>query len=315
MIEVLTIGEPMGLLAADEVKPLEDVAHFTRYVCGAEVNFAVGMARLAHKVAYVTRLGCDPFGKHIQKFLAENRIDGRYVSFDSAHMTGMQLKAKVVSGDPEVVNFRKNTAFANLAPADIEGIDWTSVRHLHLTGIPPALSASCRQAIYALIEAARRHDVKISFDTNLRPALWQDAREMIDVVNDLAGRADLVLPGVGEGRILTGSDDPSAIADFYLKAGAKTVIVKTGAKGAFAKTAADAFAVPGFKVDQVVDTVGAGDGFAVGVVSALLEGLPLREAVRRGAAIGALAIMSPGDNDGLPTVEGLKRYLAERQDA
>lgn len=315
MSEVLTIGEPMGLLVADEVKPLEEVAHFTRYVCGAELNFSVGMARLAHGISYVSKIGNDPFGKHIRNFLRENKIDDTYVKFDDDHMTGMQLKAKVASGDPEVVNFRKNTAFANLTVGDIEEIDWKGVRHLHVTGIPPALSASCRETVYALMAAARQNGVQISFDTNLRPALWKDKAEMARVINDLAGRADIVLPGIGEGKLLTGKSEPDEIADFYLNVGAKIVIIKIGAEGAFVKTKEACFTVPAFKVEKVVDTVGAGDGFAVGVVSALLEGLTLKEAVRRGAAIGALAVMSPGDNDGLPTVEGLKRYMESQQDA
>ena len=67
---------------------------------------------------------------------------------------------------------------------------------------------------------------------------------------------------------------------------------------------------PAFTVEHVVDTVGAGDGFAVGVVSALLEGKSLQEAAERGAAIGALAIMVAGDNEGLPTKEGLAKFLA-----
>lgn len=313
MIEVLTIGEPMGLLVADEVKPLEDVEHFTRYVAGAEINFAVGMARLEHKVAYVSKLGNDPFGKHIKKFLADNKIDNRYISFDTEHMTGMQLKAKVETGDPEVVNFRKNTASANMNVNDIASIDWSTIKHLHITGIPPALSSSCRTTIYELIAAAKKHAVRISFDTNLRPALWKNKQEMVDVINDLACKCDMVLPGVSEGKILTGSDDLDTIADFYLKSGVKTVVIKVGSKGAFVKTAEGSFTVPAFKVDHIVDTVGAGDGFAVGVVSALLEGLDLKEAVKRGAAIGALAIMSPGDNDGLPTVAGLKKYLSKAQ--
>lgn len=313
MIEVLTIGEPMGLLVADEIKPLEQVEHFTRYVCGAEVNFAVGMARLGHKVAYVSKIGNDPFGKHIKDFLVENKIDNRYVGFDDEHMTGMQLKAKVASGDPEVVNFRKNTAFANLSLADIEALDWSTIKHLHVTGIPPALSLSCRQSIYALVEAAKKEQVRISFDPNLRLALWKDKAEMVEVINSLAIQADIVLPGVSEGKILTGSDDPETIADFYLKQSVKAVIVKVGAQGAFVKTQMEKFMIPAFKVDHVVDTVGAGDGFAVGVVSALLEGQNLQEAVRRGSAIGALAVMSPGDNDGLPTVAGLDKFFREHK--
>ncbi|MDD7762788.1 MAG: PfkB family carbohydrate kinase [Selenomonas sp.] len=74
MVEVLTFGEPMGLMAADEVKPLKDVEHFTRYVCGAEVNFSVGLSRLGHSVAYISIVGADPFGEHICDFLAENKI-------------------------------------------------------------------------------------------------------------------------------------------------------------------------------------------------------------------------------------------------
>jgi 2-dehydro-3-deoxygluconokinase len=87
------------------------------------------------------------------------------------------------------------------------------------------------------------------------------------------------------------------------------VIVKLGEKGAFVKTKEDSFIVPGFKVEKVVDTVGAGDGFAVGVISGLLEGLSLKDAVRRGNAVGALAVMSPGDNDGLPNPDQLKNYM------
>jgi len=313
MIEVLTIGEPMGLLVADEIKPLEQVEHFTRYVCGAEVNFAVGMARLGHKVAYVSKIGNDPFGKHIKNFLVENKIDNRYVGFDEEHMTGMQLKAKVASGDPEVVNFRKNTAFANLSLVDIKDIDWSTIKHLHVTGIPPALSSSCRNTIYALVEAAKKKQVRISFDPNLRLALWKDKAEMVEVINALAIQANIVLPGISEGKILTGSDDPETIADFYLKQGVEAVIVKVGSKGAFVKTKAAKFMIPAFKVDHVVDTVGAGDGFAVGVVSALLEGQKLQEAVTRGAAIGALAVMSPGDNEGLPTVAGLEKFFYENK--
>lgn len=309
---ILTIGEPMGLLVADEVKPLEDVEHFVRYVCGAEVNFAVGMARLEHKIAYVSKIGQDPFGKHINKFLLANNIDNRYVTFSDQLMTGFQLKAKVKTGDPEVVNFRKNTAFANLEEADLEVIDWQEIKHLHLTGIPPALSKSCRNAIYKLIETAKNHHVQISFDTNLRLALWEDKAEMVRVINDIASKADIVLPGIGEGKILTGYDKPEEIAEFYLNNGAKIVIIKTGAKGAFVKTKLEEFTVPAFSVEKVVDTVGAGDGFAVGVISAMLEGLQLFEAVKRGAAIGALAIMSQGDNEGLPTRAGLAEFMKEK---
>jgi 2-dehydro-3-deoxygluconokinase len=313
MCEVLTIGEPMALFVADQEGPLETVDHFTKYVSGSEVNFSVGMSRLGHQVAYITKMGQDPFGKYINHFLQDNHIDTRYFTFDDAHTTGFQLKEKVHTGDPEVVSFRKNSAAANMELKDLEAISWQGVKHLHVTGIPPALSQSCRDVMYQLIALAREHGVTISFDPNLRPKQWESREKMIEVINDLACRCDLVLPGINEGKILLGSDDPKVIADYYLKAGVKTVIVKLGAKGAFVKTQQDSFISAPFKVEKVVDTVGAGDGFAVGVVSALMEGLPLADAAVRGNAIGALAVMAPGDNDGLPNKEQLSVYLKKAQ--
>lgn len=311
MAEVLTIGEPMALLAAEEAKPLKDVRHFTRMVCGAEVNFSIGLARLGHEVAYVSRVGSDPFGAHICDFLKENGIDTSYVIVDEDYLTGMQLKEKTVDGsDPLVVNYRRHTAFSVFEPMDLQNIAWDGVKHVHITGIPAALSRSCCMTVERLMEQARDHGCHVSFDPNLRPALWPSRDVMVETLNKLAGKADLVMPGVGEGEILTGSRDPEEIADFYLRRGAGAVVVKVGTKGAYGKEAdGKSFMAPAFKVEHVVDTVGAGDGFAVGTVSALLEGLPLSEAARRGAAIGALAVMSPGDNEGLPDREKLERFM------
>ena len=306
MHEVLTFGEPMGLMAAEEVRPLKDVTHFTRYVCGAEVNVSVGLARLEHSVAYVSRVGKDPFGAHIIDFLQANGIDPQYILQDDTFLTGMQLKAKVETGDPEVVNFRQGTAFSHFAPEDLEKLDWEGVRHVHMTGIPPALSASCRAAAIRLMEMARERGAYVSFDPNIRPALWPDKAEMVRVLNEMAAKADLVLPGISEGKQLAGTSDPEQIADFYLTQGAKAVIVKLGARGSLVKEAGqEAFVSPGFHVAKVVDTVGAGDGFAVGVISALLE--------HQGLARAPMAVMSPGDNEGLPTRMQLQTFMAENQ--
>lgn len=311
MAEVLTIGEPMALLVAEEDKPLKDVEHFTRMVCGAEVNFSIGLARLGHEVSYISRVGSDPFGAHICDFLRNNKIDTYHVIIDEDYLTGMQLKEKTQNGaDPLVVNYRRHTAFSVFEPLDLQKIAWDGVKHVHVTGIPAALSRSCCMAVERLMEQAHAHGCRVSFDPNLRPALWPSQKIMVETLNGLAAKADLVMPGVGEGEILTGSRNPEQIADFYLQRGAKAVVVKLGTKGAYGKEAdGKEFTVPCFKVEQVVDTVGAGDGFAVGTVSALLEGLSLSEAARRGAAIGALAVMSPGDNEGLPDREKLERFM------
>ena len=145
----------------------------------------------------------------------------------------------------------------------------------------------------------------------LRPQLWPDEHIMRKTINDLAARADIVLPGTAEGKILMGSDDPAAICAFYQELGAKTVITKCGAAGAYVADGAEHYKVTGFRVREVVDTVGAGDGFAAGILTGLMEGLPMRDAVRRAAAIGAIQVMSRGDNEGLPTPAELERFMKE----
>ncbi|MNJ65308.1 2-dehydro-3-deoxygluconokinase [compost metagenome] len=120
-----------------------------------------------------------------------------------------------------------------------------------------------------------------------------------------------MFPGSSEGKLLTGRDKPEDIADFYLERGVSLVVIKLGPEGAYFKSADQEGYADGFKVEEVVDTVGAGDGFAVGVISGLLEQLPLQEAVRRGNAIGAINIMSPGDMDGLPDREKLQKFMEQ----
>ncbi|WP_438447291.1 sugar kinase [Gorillibacterium sp. sgz5001074] len=310
MKRILTIGEPMALFVAEQEGPLEDADRFFRNVAGAEVNFSIGMVRLGHEVTYISRLGDDPFGKRIERFLRENGIDTSYIAYDSEYVTGMQFKQKVTSGDPLVVSRRKNSAASHMNLETIAELRWEGFDHIHLTGIPPALSAGCRELVYELMDRARAKGVQISYDPNLRPGLWPDKAEMARVINDLACRADIVLPGIEEGRLLTGKEEAQDICDFYHAAGVKTVVMKLGPQGAYTSTGDRRFFTPGCRVEKVVDTVGAGDGFAVGVVSGILEGLPLEEAVRRGTAIGALAVMAPGDNDGLPDREGLAAFLA-----
>lgn len=312
MPEIILIGEPMAMFVADYVGKLEEVEKFTRSLAGAEVNVCIGLKRLGYDVSYVTKLGVDPFGKYIKNFLDKEKINTSYITFDSKFPTAFQLKSKTDVGDPEVIYFRKGTAASHISKEDIEKIDLSEVRLVHVTGIPPALSESCREATYELIKKAKEKGLYITFDPNLRPALWASKEEMVKVINDIASKCDMVMPGMAEGLTLTGSEDPAEIADFYLKLGVNTVIVKVGDKGAYVKTKEEAYTVPGFKVKRVVDTVGAGDGFAVGIISGLLEKLPLKEAVVRGNAIGSLQVMVPGDNEGLPRRKELQQYLEEQ---
>ena len=302
-LDVITIGEAMAMFVATKTGELSAVDHFIKRVAGAELNVATGLARLGLKVGWVSRVGNDSFGQFVLDTLKNEGIETAGVTLDGRYPTGFQLKSKVTDGtDPIVEYFRKGSAASHLSVEDFNPIWFTAARHLHLSGVAAALSASS----YALLDhaagAMKAAGKTISFDPNLRPVLWKSEAEMVEKLNHLAFQADWVLPGVKEGQILTGEKTPEGIADFYLNRGVKAVILKTGADGAWFKTAdGEQGAVAAVRVENVVDTVGAGDGFAVGVISALLEGKTLQQAITRGNIIGSLAIQVQGDSEGLPT--------------
>ena len=314
MSEVLTIGEAMAVFAStDKDATLADASHFTKYLAGAEVNVAVGVSRLGHSVQYVTRVGSDPIGQFIQNELERNEIGIDYVSVTDEYTTGLMLKQKVSDGDPATANYRKNSAASHYTANLLSTIDLSDVRIVHITGIFPALSSETLGATQALFDMCESNENLVKmFDTNLRPTLWASEDQMRKTVNHFAKQAHIVLPGVSEGEILMGSRDPEEIADFYLSQSevTHTVIVKVGADGAFIKTKDGVKTlVPGFRVAEVVDTVGAGDGFALGTITGLLDGLAIEDAVRRGNAVGAMAVQAAGDNDGYPTPEQLQAFF------
>jgi len=301
-LDVVTFGEAMLLLVADRNGPIEEAQSFVKRTAGAETNVAIGLARLGLKVGWASRLGSDSMARYLLESFRAEGIDCSRVACDPAQRTGLLFKGRVLDGsDPPVEYHRKGSAASLFDPGEID-VDWLlSARHLHATGVFPALSANCYATAQRSMALMREAGRTISFDPNLRPTLWPSPEHMREAINSLAAHADWVLPGLEEGRFLTGEQTAEGVARCYRRRGAKLVVVKLGPEGAYYDSEAGCGTVEGFPVAKVLDTVGAGDGFAVGVISALLKGRAVPEAVRRGAWIGARAVQVLGDTEGLPT--------------
>src|SRR5665647_839331 len=301
-LDVITFGEAMMLLVADRPGPLEYAEAFHKRTAGAETNVAIGLARLGLKVGWASRLGTDSMGRYLLNAMSGEGIDCSHVVCDATQKTGFQFKGMVTDGsDPPVEYHRKGSAASHMGVNDIDEAWLLSARHLHATGVFAAISATTLPAAQRTMDLMRAAGRSVSFDPNLRPTLWATPEFMRSTINDLARRADWVLPGLEEGRFLTGETSPEAIARFYRERGASLVVVKLGSDGAYFDGEAGSGRVAAFPVAEVVDTVGAGDGFAVGLISALLGGLNVSAAVKRGAWIGARAVQVLGDTEGLPS--------------
>lgn len=301
-LDVVTLGEAMVMLVADRPGPLEQIHVFHKRTAGAETNVAIGLARLGLKVAWGSRLGRDSMGRYLLNSIRGEGVDCSQVSLVAGERTGMLFKGQVEDGsDPLVEYHRAGSAASRMALSDVDQAWLLRARHLHATGVFAAVSDECLQVSKHAMRLMREAGRSVSFDPNLRPSLWASEDTMRSSINQLAALADWVLPGIEEGRLLTGEQQPEAIARFYLDQGAKLAVVKLGPEGAYYDDGTERGRVPASPVKQVVDTVGAGDGFAVGVISALLEGASVQSATARGAWIGARAVQVRGDTEGLPT--------------
>ena len=302
-LDVVTLGEAMTLFVAETPGPLEGVMRFAKRTAGAETNVAIGLARLGFKVGWQSRLGDESMGRFLLAAISGEGVDCSRVSCHANERTAFMFKGRVEDGsDPPIEYHRQCSAASRFDAEHLDEAQIAQARHLHVSGVFPALSASTLAATRRAMAVARAHGRTIGFDPNLRPTLWPSREVMRETINDLAAHADWVLPGIEEGKLLTGHDTAEAVARFYRERGAQRVVVKLGADGAyFDDVDAGTGRVAAFPVVEVIDTVGAGDGFMVGVTSALLDGRDIADAARRGAWIGARAVQVRGDTEGLPT--------------
>ncbi|AJY77338.1 sugar kinase [Paenibacillus beijingensis] len=308
--EVVTFGESMALFMPSSNKGIEHAAALEKLFGGAESNLAIGLARLGHRVGWFGRLGDDPLGRFILKKMRGEGVDVSRAALSSAGPTGLMIR-ETVAGKSSVYYYRKRTAMSEMRPEELDAAYIGSARILHVTGITPALSDSCRQTLLEAVRIARASGVCVCFDPNIRLKLW-NADEAKAVLVPIAEQADYFLPGLDELKLLYGTDDLSALTDKLGKLPGVSVI-KGGNGVTHLLEDGVISAVPHFPVKQVVDTVGAGDAFCAGFLSGVLRGKPLGEAVRFGNLLGSLAVQVHGDWEGLPTLAEAESMLGGKE--
>ena len=315
MPQIITLGESMVMMVADQSDSLQFVTSYSRKIAGAESNVAIGLARLGHDAGWISAIGDDPFGTYIRNTIRGEGVDTSRVRILPDHPTGMLIKERNEIGDPKVFYYRRGSAASHITPDILDAEYFAAAKILHITGIFPALSACCLETLLAAVRLAKEQGALVTFDPNIRLKLWNKAQAR-ETLLKLAGLSDLIMPGRKEAEILLGTGEWPAVKAYFHKAGNRYIVMKDGPDGSFyshqeGREVVEEGYAKGFPVRRVVDTVGAGDGFAVGVLSALLEGLSLRQAVVRGNAIGSLAVTVQGDVEGYPTRRQLEEYLAE----
>ncbi len=167
-------------------------------------------------------------------------------------------------------------------------------------------SKECADAAEELCNHFRKLEIPVLFDPDSKKLSSDKDRE---VICGIAVKSEIFIPASEDAAALCGLDNPEEIAEHFLRLGTRKIVVTLDKKGAFFKSAKESGYTPTFRADKVVDTNGAGTAFAAGLISGIIEEIPLGEAVIRANACGCIAIQKMGELDGLPTLTQLREYM------
>jgi 2-dehydro-3-deoxygluconokinase len=287
---VITIGETLAPVRSDTVEPLSIGSHLRLSIAGAESNVAIGLARLGHSVRWVGCVGDDEFGRLLLRTLRAEGVDTSFAKVIGAP-TALLVKHQRLAHVSRVSYYRKDSAGSRLDRELAVSALAPRPRLLHATGVTAALGEPARDALAAAFEEAGRHGAHISLDVNYRSALWP-RDDAADALRPLAALVDTVFASEDELELIAPAPENA------------TIVVKRGAEGAGVAGPEGVWEEEAIDV-AAVDTVGAGDAFVAGYLSALLDGLDPPSRLKRGCATAAFAVSTNGDWEGLPTRDEL----------
>ncbi len=287
---------------------------------GKGANQAVAAARLGASVRMVGRVGDDDFGRAMLASLNDEGVDTVGVALDAANATGVAMIWVDTAGENRIVavygaNMACDEVQLEAAKRAMDGADVLMLQleippHISLAAAQYARSRGVSRRLRHLLPAlqaaqyARSRGLRVVWDPAPASDMPENAFEFADVLTPNQSEAE-ALTGVR----VTGVETARIAADRLLAKGVRLAVVKLGAGGVFAAGSDFSCYQPAFAVDAM-DSVAAGDAFGAGLAVALAEALPPQEALRFGAAAGALAVTKPGAQAAMPHREEVDALLA-----
>jgi 2-dehydro-3-deoxygluconokinase len=300
MAEVVTMGECMAVLYPQDPVTLDDSKALLLDIGGAEANLSIALSRMGRTARFISHVGNDPFGERMRNTLANEGVDVSYLKTTTAAPTGVFFREWLPDGARRVYYYRANSAASKMGPQDLSAEMFAGAKIVHITGITPVLSQSCADACLRAVELAKEAGALVSFDPNYRARLWTPDQARAGLM-PLMEKADIILMGHEDAAaVLQTGDDEEAAINTAASLGAKIVVLKRAERGAWALVDGQRYDVPAAPISQMIDPVGAGDGFNAGFLTGWLRGDSIQDSLELGAKVGAAAVEHLGDYAGYP---------------
>jgi len=267
---------------------------------GKGANQAVAAGRSGADIAFIACVGDDDIGERIRQQLATDRIDIAPVEAVAGESTGVALI--FVNGEGENTIGIHAGANAAVTPERVE-------KYRQVIAGADALLMQLESPLESVLAAARiAHQNQTKVILNPAPAT--------ELSDELLSLVDMITPNETEAQILTGvavnSDEDAAQAAAVLHdKGIASVLITLGSRGVWLSEQGSGQRVAGFRV-EAVDTIAAGDTFNGALIAALLEQLPMAEAVRFAHAAAAIAVTRRGAQPSVPWREEIDSFLQQQ---
>jgi len=304
MVDIVAIGEPM--IEFNQARSTDPHTYLQGFG-GDTSNMAIAAARLGARVAYVTRLSADSFGRMFIDLWSQEGIDTSGVMLDAEAPTGVYFVAHGAHGH-EFSYLRAGSAASRMRPETLPLAVMRATRLLHASGISQAISASACDAVFAAFDLARSAGALVTYDPNVRVKLWPLARAKAIVTASMA-YCTWCLPSQDDAHVLFEGASPDAVVDAIHRAGAPGVVLKLGAEGCLVSDGTRRERVAAHVV-RSVDATGAGDCFDGAFATRLLAGDDPFSAARYANVAAALATTGYGAVAPLPRASDVAPLVA-----
>ncbi|CAO3425869.1 carbohydrate kinase family protein [Azospirillum endophyticum] len=279
---------------------------------GAPANVAVGLARLGVRSAFMGRTAADGFGRFLARALTDAGVDVSRLRRAPDTRTPVAFVSLDEEGEREFLFYGEPMAGFSSADLDLDAVEAARLLHSGSIGL---IDPASREASLLAVETARSHGRLVSFDANLRLALWPDRESAEGLIRQGIAAASIVKLSDEELEFLTGSADPETAGRTLWHGNLRLLVVTHGRNGCTFLTADASGSVPGMAV-ATVDTTGAGDAFVAALLAGILEDVDtaftpdrLHRICRFANAAGALTTTAPGAIPSLPDRAAVERLL------
>lgn len=313
MFDVVALGELLIDFTPNGISSKGNTL-FERNPGGAPANVQVAVSRLGGTAAFIGKVGRDEFGLFLMETLKSNGVDTSGLTFCDEYPTTLAVVQLSREGNRTFTFYRSPGADTMLTAADVPESVIMSGNIFHFGSISLTDEPS-REATFYALELAKKHNKIISFDPNLRPALWKSSSIARDMIIKALPYTDILKLSEEELTFVTGEHNLEKGSAVFEKMGITMILVTLGPKGTFYRFKGKTGHLYTYDT-KICDTTGSGDAFLGGVLYSLkgkklwdikaMSTAEVEEIVDFSNAVGAMTGTKKGAIPAIPTLEEVK---------